>query len=207
MRQSVPASDSSKGTSSSTVRLQRHQGWIRVKLEHPKSVVGQRPRIRAPHRGLHEVFTLPREFLESLLAARGRDDCITIFVRRRRSVEDVRRKRTKPRLPSRCGLAARPRAARGPASPNRPSRPNPRVPVAHVVAQFSAAIPGMRFKSPSFDEVAHDSGIQKIAPHSIIPSIRRSRSAAFAMSNSFCIFRSASQAASSSGVITMGSKL
>jgi hypothetical protein len=61
--------------------------------------------------------------------------------------------------------------------------------------------------SAAIDEVSHDSGIQKIAIHSNIPSIRRSRSAAFATSNSFCMLRSASQAASSSAVITMGSKL
>jgi hypothetical protein len=61
--------------------------------------------------------------------------------------------------------------------------------------------------SAAIDEVPHDSGIKKIALHSKIPSIRRSRSAAFATSNSFCVLRSASQAASSSAVITMGSKL
>ena len=89
----------------------------------------------------------------------------------------------------------------------KPKLANHRPAGANAITARSRFVNALGYSSAAIDEVAHDSGIQKIAPHSNIPSIRRSRSAAFAMSNSFCIFRSASQAASSSGVITMGSKL
>ena len=89
----------------------------------------------------------------------------------------------------------------------KPKLANHRPAGADTIAARARFVNTFGYSSTAIDEVPHDSRIQKIAPHSNIPSMRRSRSAALAMSNSFCIFRSASQAASSSGVITMGSRL
>jgi hypothetical protein len=89
----------------------------------------------------------------------------------------------------------------------KPQLTNYRPAGANAITARSRFVNALGYSSAAIDEVPHDSGVQKKAPHSKIPSIRRSRSPAFAMSNSFCIFRSALQAASSSGVITRGSKL